>query len=411
MRLLIYGLNFAPELTGIGKYTGELAAWLAGRGHTVSVIAGPPYYPAWRIEPGYSAWRYRRETWRGVTVIRTPLWVPARPGGLKRLLHLASFAASSLPVLIMQAFKRPDVIFVVAPSLFCAPAAWLAARLCGARVWLHIQDYEVDAAFELGLLKGRGLRKVVLGLERWLLRRFDRVSTISGRMLELARRKGVDTRRLETLPNWVDVDAICRPDCQSRYRSELGIPPHAVVALYAGNMGVKQGLEVLAQAARMLAAHPKLWFVFCGEGPQRDALHALCKGLPQVRFLDLQPAERLGELLCTADIHLLPQRANAADLVMPSKLSGMLASGRPVICTAQPGTELAGVVAGKGIVIPPEDAQALVAALEELADDPCRRHALGRAARHYAQRHLHIDAVLSEAEKALIHCIGGIPQG
>jgi len=202
MRLLIYGLNFAPELTGIGKYTGELAAWLAGRGHTVSVIAGPPYYPAWRIEPGYSAWRYRRETWRGVTVIRTPLWVPARPGGLKRLLHLASFAASSLPVLIMQAFKRPDVIFVVAPSLFCAPAAWLAARLCGARVWLHIQDYEVDAAFELGLLKGRGLRKVVLGLERWLLRRFDRVSTISGRMLELARRKGVDARRLETLPNW-----------------------------------------------------------------------------------------------------------------------------------------------------------------------------------------------------------------
>jgi len=404
MKLLIYGLNFAPELTGIGKYTGELAAWLALQGHTVSVIAGPPYYPAWRIEDGYSAWRYRKESWQGVSITRSPLWIPARPGGLKRILHLASFAAASLPALAAHAFKRPDVIFVVAPALFCAPGAWIAARLCGARVWLHIQDYEVDAAFELGLLKGRRLRRLVLALERWLLRRFDRVSTISGRMLDLARRKGVDSHRLASLPNWVDVDSVAGADGSRRYRSELGIPQDAVIALYAGNMGVKQGLEVLAHAARALADHPSLWFVFCGEGPQRDTLRTLCAGLPHVRFIGLQPAERLGELLCTADMHLLPQRANAADLVMPSKLGGMLASGRPVVCTASPDTELASVVAGRGIVVPPEDTEALARALNELASNPRRRTELGVAARDYARRHLHIDAVLSRAEQDLQAC-------
>ncbi|MDX3905552.1 MAG: glycosyltransferase WbuB [Pigmentiphaga sp.] len=405
MKLLIYGLNFAPELTGIGKYTGELATWMARQGHTVSVIAGPPYYPAWRVQEGYSAWRYKQERWQGVSIMRAPLWVPARPGGLKRILHLASFALGSLPALIQQAAKRPDVIFVVAPALLCAPAALAAARLCGARAWLHIQDYEVDAAFELGLLKGNWLRRRVLSFERWLLRRFDRVSTISNRMLELALQKGVEDHRLVSLPNWVDVDFVALAEGRDRYRAELGIPRDAIVALYAGNMGAKQGLEILGEAAKLLEQHPRLWFVLCGEGPQREALRKSCADLPRVRFIGLQPAHRLGELLCTADIHLLPQRQHASDLVMPSKLGGMLASGRPVVCTAAPGTELAAVIAGRGVLVPPEDASALADALQALADDPCRRAELGAAARDYARRHLHIDAILSQAEQDLHTCL------
>ena len=158
MKILIYGIHSAPALTGIGKYSAEMAEWLAARGHEVSVVTAPPYDPQWEVQPGYRAGRYAQETRRGVTVRRAPLWVPARPGGLKRLVHLASFALSSLPSLLRAAAGRPDIILVVEPALFCAPAAWLAARLCGARAWLHIQDYEVDAAFELGLLKGAGLR-------------------------------------------------------------------------------------------------------------------------------------------------------------------------------------------------------------------------------------------------------------
>ncbi len=110
MRILIYGINYAPELTGIGKYTGEMAEWLAKQGHEVRMVTAPPYYPAWRVADGYSRWKYTHERLDGVVVWRCPLYVPANPSGLKRLSHLASFALSSLPVMIRQIFWKPDVV-------------------------------------------------------------------------------------------------------------------------------------------------------------------------------------------------------------------------------------------------------------------------------------------------------------
>ncbi|ARP92754.1 colanic acid biosynthesis glycosyltransferase WcaI [Bordetella genomosp. 9] len=402
MKIVVYGINFAPELTGTGKYTGEMAAWLAARGHQVTAIAAPPYYPQWRAHSGYRAGRYARETWQGVTVRRAPLWVPERPGGAKRLLHLATFALSSLPLLIASAARRPDVIIVVEPPLFCAPAAVALARLCGARAWLHIQDYEVDAAFELGLLKGKGLRRAVGAMERWLMRRFDRVSTISSRMLARARDKGVDETRLLLLPNWIDVAGARAGRTAADYRAELGIPPDAIVAMYSGNMNRKQGLETLADVARLLARRRDIHFVYCGDGPQRAELVNRCADLHNVHFLPLQPAERLPALLAAADIHLLPQRAGAADLVMPSKLTGMLASGKPVICGAAPGTELAAVVSQCGRVVAPENARAMARALLRLAQSPALRRTLGDAALRYAQTQLDTEMVLDRFERQLI---------
>ena len=209
MKILLYGINFAPELTGIGKYTGEMAAWLAAAGHEVRAVTAPPYYPDWAVWQGYSAGRYQRESWKGVSVFRTPVWVPRKVSGVKRLLHLASFALASLPSLFSQWRWRPDIVWMTEPPLVCAPAALAFAHMRGARAWLHIQDYEVDAAFDLGLLKGDRLRALVTGVERWLLRRFDRISTISERMLERAASKGVDAARLLSLPNWADVSSIC----------------------------------------------------------------------------------------------------------------------------------------------------------------------------------------------------------
>ncbi|MDB5732343.1 MAG: glycosyl transferase, partial [Variovorax sp.] len=196
MKILLYGINFAPELTGIGKYTGEMAAWLSAAGHEVRVITAPPYYPDWAVWPGHSARRYTKTSWQGVTVFRTPLWVPKRVSGAKRLLHLASFAAASAPALLAQWRWKPDVVWVTEPPLACTPAALAFARLNGAAAWLHVQDYEVDAAFDLGMLKGRRLRQLVTATERWLMRRFDRVSTISGRMVERAIAKGIDPARV-----------------------------------------------------------------------------------------------------------------------------------------------------------------------------------------------------------------------
>jgi colanic acid biosynthesis glycosyl transferase WcaI len=424
MKILIYGLNFAPELTGIGKYTGEMVAWLAAQGHEVRVVTAPPYYPDWRVGGAFSATKYQSHTVRGnqgqaFTVWRCPLWVPFRPGGAKRLLHLASFALTSLPVLLRQVFWRPQVVWVVAPAFFCAPGAWLTARLCGARCWLHIQDFEVDAAFALGLLEGQRLRRVALGLERWLLRRFDRVSSISMRMLEHLHAKGVAAERVVPFPNWVDLAAIAPAQVAAEqvsgevtqlqgggFRSELGIAVDAVVALYSGNMGKKQGLEILAQAALLTRLRTDVVWVFCGDGAGRGELEAACAGLANVRLMPLQPLERLGDLLRMADIHLLPQRADAADLVMPSKLTGMLASGRPVVATARRGTELERVVAQCGVVVDAEDPEAFGFAVLAVADAVERRAEMGLAARAYAEAHLDRDAVLRAFESELLLLIG-----
>lgn len=435
MRILIHGINFSPELTGIGKYTGEMAVWLAEHGHEVRVVTAPPYYPQWRVVEGFKGWLYRKDTEATpnssalirerssgtVVVYRCPLWIPAKLSGLKRLLHLASFAVSSFLIMLWQIFWRPDVVWVVEPALMCAPGALITARVSGGKAWLHVQDYEVDAAFNLGLLKGALAHRLVSGLERLLMQRFDMVSTISERMLARALTKGVATERVMLFPNWVDMATLCNEDSGlnkvglSSYRAELGIAEDAIVALYSGNMGRKQGLEILGQVAGLFAQNPSppfplqcegerrnLVFVFCGNGSGRVDLVSLCDGLPNVRFMDLQPLERLGELLALADIHLLPQRADIADLVMPSKLTGMLASGRPVVAAAHIGTELANVVNKCGLVVPPEQPQAFADAIKKLVQDAPLRAKFGAAGRKYAEMHLDRDAVLSRFETELI---------
>jgi colanic acid biosynthesis glycosyl transferase WcaI len=437
-RILVTGINYAPENIGTGKYTSELCEWLAARGHDVRVVTAPPYYPAWKVWPDYRRFGFKRERRNRVDVVRCPIWVPAQPRGTTRMLHLASFALTSFLAFVHAIFWRPQAVVTIAPTLASAPGAWLLAKCTGARSWLHIQDFEVDAAMDMGIVDAGPLKRFALAAERWLLRRFDRVSTISPKMLERLAHKGVASERQVSFPNWADIDGIRPLDAPSSYRAELGIPDDAVVALYSGNMGLKQGLELLGEAARRLSlpAHsdeaaletvgrslppharedarradggaPALHFVFGGEGPARAALESACAGLPNVHFLGLQPTERLCDWLGLADIHLLPQRADVADLVMPSKLTGMLASGRAVLATALPGTGVANALVHSGIVTPPADVDAFVNALRALAGDAQRREELGTAARQQALATLSRDAILGAFDARLAQLIGGM---
>ena len=398
MKVLLYGINFAPEPVGVGRYTAEMAQALQAAGHDVRVVTALPYYPEWQVAPKYSGYAYAFETWHGMPVARAPLWVPFRPGGRKRVLHLLSFALTSLPLLVRALFWRPDVVWMAAPAFVCAPAALVAARLCGAKAWLHVQDFEIDIAFGMGLISGSWWRRVIFAGESFLLRRFDHVSSISRAMVARALRKGVPAGRISLVPNWADVDAVAPLRRASPYRHELGIPDTAVVALYSGTMGMKQGVDWLAQAALLLAHRADVVLVLCGSGALRDEAFAVCGHLPNVRFMPLQPLERLGDLLGLADVHLLPQRPDSADMVMPSKLTGMLASGRPVVGMAEPGTELAEVLAHCGEVVPHGDIPAFAQAVLQLADSPDRRAHLGRAARDYANANLARETVLARLE-------------
>jgi colanic acid biosynthesis glycosyl transferase WcaI len=395
MKILVYSANFAPEPTGIGKYSGEMCAWLASRGHNVRAISAPPYYPNWKIESGYRRTGYLRESWSGVDIWRAPIWVPKKPNGITRVLHLLSFAITSFPLMLRHVFWAPDVVIAVAPAFVCAPTALLTARLCGARAWLHMQDFEIDLAFQMKLLRGSLLQQVIRRMERWVLRRFDVVSSISRRMVERLFIKGVEQDRICYFPNWVDISLISPTKSSSAYRTHLGIPTDAVVALFSGTLGGKQGLRVIPEAARMLAGRKDIVFVICGDGMMKSQLESMSADLLNVRLIPLQPFERLGELLCIADIHLLPQSTGAADLVLPSKLSGMLASGRPVIATCDLGTELHSIVHQCGVAVPPHDAQALANAVCKLAESVPTRLDLGRRARAYAEQHFEREKILS----------------
>lgn len=380
MKLLILGINYAPEMIGIAKYTTELAEDMAGQGHEVRVIAAQPYYPGWKVFPGFPRWRYGHESRGRLSVTRCPLYVPAHPTGPLRLLHHASFAVTAtLAALWSMLWSRPDVVFVVAPSLLSAPVGWLVARISGAASWLHVQDFEVEAAFATGLLRADGpLGRAARRFEAGILRRFDRVSTISRPMLAKLLEKGVAPDRICELRNWADLAGVA-PVAASSFRQAFGITtPH--VALYSGNIGNKQGLEILAEAAQHLRHRDDLSFVICGDGSFLPELKRLAKGSRMV-FMPLQPREKLGDLLGLAQVHLLPQMAGAADLVLPSKLTNMLASGRPVVATAAPGTALAEEVAGCGLVVAPGDARGLAEAIEKLLDDPALAAALGAAGR------------------------------
>lgn len=418
LRILIYGLNAAPELTGIGKYTGEMASWLAARGHDVHLVTAPPYYPAWSRRSDYANTYRVEHPEPNLTVHRCPLYVPQRPTGLKRMVHLTSFALSSTPVVLSEATLQPDVVFTVEPTFFGAPVALLAASLARAPSWLHVQDFEIDAAFDLGLLPAKGpAHALALSLERVFTRAFSRVSSISHNMVGRAVSKGVSSSSAILFPNWVDIDAIhpLPPELHNPLREELGLGGKTVV-LYSGNMGNKQGLEILAPLAQSFAADaarldPGVHFLFCGDGAFRPQLEDLVGHLPNVTLLPLQPIERLNQLLNLADIHLLPQRGDAADLVMPSKLTGMLSSGRPVVATAAPGTRLADVIHGPGpasslgLVVAPEVLSALHTAVAQLASSPSLRRQLGANARVYAVQHLGREQILHRFEQDVLNLV------
>lgn len=419
MKVVIYGINYAPELTGTGKYTSEMAEWLSSRGHEVRVITAPPYYPEWSVGKGYTGWKYVKELHsfnciqtpsneesRNILVYRCPLWVPSRPSGLKRLLHLASFALSSFPVMLRQVFWRPDIVLVVEPPLFCSFAAVFAAHLARSKAWLHVQDFEVDAAFDLGLLRSHRLRSFVLVIERWIMRRFDMVSTISKRMLQRLESKGVNQKQQFIFPNWVNTELIYPMQKPGTFRHKLGIEREDVVVLYSGNMGQKQGLELVIESARQLGPKKMIRFVMCGTGAAYESLRKQGEGLNNIIWIPLQPFEKLNQLLNMADIHLLPQRADAADLVMPSKLTGILASGRPVIATASEETVIWSVVQRCGINTPPGDVEAFSDAIRTLADNEEERTRLGQSGRRYAEEYLSTDAVLGRFEKELLRLIG-----
>ena len=400
MKILIFGLNYSPEEIGIGPYTSNLAEFLASRGHEVSVIAGNPYYPDWRLAEGYKQ-EFGEKPEQGVRVFRVPHFIPAKPTGPMRVAHHVSFARNARRQARM--IGAADLVLAIAPSLIAAPVALQTAKRFDAVSWLHIQDFEVEAALATGLLSKGPLAKLAARFERSVISRFDRVSSISAAMTAKACGKGADPASTAELRNWSEPGLDIDHQAGAELRARLRIPDGRI-ALYSGNLSLKQGSGLIAEAAQLLARRQDIQFVVCGAGSARPDLEQAARSLPNLHVHGLVPRSDLGALLSMADIHLLTQIAGAADLVLPSKLTNMLASGRPVIATAAPGTALAQEIASCGIAVPPSDGGAFAAAIEQLADRPQELQRLGAAALRRAEERwapaVLLDQFAVELEKA-----------
>lgn len=410
MKITLYSLNYSPELTGIGKYNSEMAKWLVDNGDEVQVISAKPYYPEWKVHEGFNKGLFLNSVENGVTVTRCPLYVPVKPSALKRIVHLISFALSSMFVLFKNIFSKkthPDVIFVVQPTLFITPIALLFAKIVGAKTVLHIQDYEVDAMLGLGMAgKGSIIPRIAYCIESWLMRRFDVVSTISYSMMEKAKQKGVVDNKVMFFPNWADTDFVTPKVDGSAIRINWGFTSADKVVLYAGNIGAKQGLEMVLEAAAHYQdgaeVERAVKFVFVGAGAHVDALkqQATELNLNNVIFKPLQAWESVPAMLAMADVHLVIQKKGAADAVLPSKLTNILSAGGNAVVTAEKDTELGRLAEqfpGIYTLAEPESLASFMGSLSiELGRQNNSVNNYNRTAREYAEQHLNKDAILSK---------------
>ncbi len=404
MRFLIYGINFYPELTGIGKYTYEMCEWLVKRGHEVDVITGMPYYPKWHIFDNYKGRFWFKEKINGITVYRTPIYVPEKATGFKRILQEISFFVNSFWLWLGALRKKYDVVFAVCPPLIAGIHPYWFTKIKKSLFVFHIQDLQVDMARGLGIIKNKFILDIVESVERFLFKNADILSTISEGMAEVIKKNKCD-RDVLLLPNWVDVEFISPKGRDNKLRKDLGFRNEDKIILYSGNIGRKQGLSMVLDAAKNFKDREDVWFLFVGEGVGKAELEKKKEDLQlrNVRFLPLQPYDRLAELLSLADLHLVIQKKAASDLVMPSKLTGILAVGGLSVITAPDNSYLKKVVEENkmGIVIEPEDKKALEIVINEILSGRMDVDLYRRNAREYARGNLSIDYVLSAFEKAL----------
>jgi len=405
MKILIYGLHFKPDLIGIGKYTGEMTDWLFDRGHEIRVVTAPSYYPEWKLEKQF--WWYKKEdnpylTWR------CPIYVPSQPKGLTRLFHLLSFAISSIPPLIRNLSWKPDYIISIEPPFFTTLFALLYSKLTKSKSILHVQDLEIDAAYSLNILKKGIFYRIIQKVEKFILNKFDIISTISQMMKNEIIQKGIDRNKICIMPNWADTENI-HPAVNNEYlRKQFSIKPDQKIILYSGNIGEKQNLNsVINIAEKMQTDNNRCIFLMVGDGAVKKRLAEDIKkrNITNISFLPLQPIKDFGALLTMADVHLITQDKNISDYVLPSKLTNILSAGGVSIISAKPKTELSQLVKKYeiGYLIKPDSEIELYDAIIHLLSNISQHSIISTNARKYAEKHLSKDKILNNFENNILN--------
>jgi colanic acid biosynthesis glycosyl transferase WcaI len=387
LKLLVLCPHYAPDVAPTGEVMTSIATELIARGHRMHIVTALPWYQHHRVEPGWSGLVRNEDTeWGRITRVHPfptdKRNVTARALAFGGFTALASAMAAASPV-------RPDAVLSMSPPLTLGLAGWTVARLRGAPFVFNIQDVFPDVAVELGMITNPTVIRVAERLERVTYRLADAVTVLSDDLRDnvAAKLNGHRTDRVRVIPNFVDTVRIAPRERENAYRAEHGLTGKTVV-MYAGNVGFSQSLDLVLAAATAHADDPDLVFVINGGGSARPDLERQAAGLANVRFIDMQPKERLPELLAAADVHVVPLKRGLARSSVPSKLYSILAAGRPIVASVDMGTEVAKVVerAGAGIAVPPDDTEAFTKAINRLVTAPEEAKAMGASGRAFVER-------------------------
>lgn len=367
-KVLVSSINFHPDHAGISVYSTDFPRYLAETGEEVTVVTGFPYYPKWEKTSGDRGRLFADETWEGCRVLRGYLYVPRRASTLKRLLHEASFCLFA--VFNFLRAGRQDLIVLFTPPFFLGFVGVMFKWLWRCPLAINIQDLPLDAALALGMVRQGVMARFMQMTENWIYRQADSVSTISPTMLENVQSKGVSSDRCSLVPNWIDVAAASKRRCSGAFKAKHPEGEGKFVTAYAGNLGIKQGLDLLIALAKEVSGDSRFHFYIVGDGADRQRLVEMASGVFNISFLPFMNANDYLDMLRDVDLVFVAQRSGAGNNFFPSKLLGLMAQSMPLLVAADGDSELAKVIraTGCGLVSEYGDSSALKAAFYRFAN-------------------------------------------
>jgi len=400
--------HFAPDTAPTGEVITRIVDEFIAAGRRIHIVTSLPWYRTHAIEEGWTGRLVRRERTAWGSIIRVhPFPGKSKSNLLRRAIGFAGFSAIAGVCTLFAGgiHRRPAAIISMSPPLTLGLTGWLAARLRFTTAIFNIQDVFPDAAIETGAITNKRIISAARWLERVSYQRSDAVVVLSEDLRDNVAAK-VSPRHVDkvtVIPNFVDADRIVPMNRITPYRRELNIGDEIVV-MYAGNVGYSQSLTMLLHAAKHM---PGITFVINGDGAARAELETQAAGLPNIRFAGYQPRDRVGEVLASGDIHVVPLRAGLGAVSVPSKTYSILAAARPVVAAIDPGTEVTRILehSGAGVSVAPDDEEVFTAALQHMVANIDEAREQGRKGRQWVETHVS-PAAVAQSYLSLIADIG-----
>ncbi len=409
-RVLMLTLVYGPDTVSTANMMTDIAQGLQDAGHEVTVLTTVPHYnpsAELRSDPRFVAsWRrlFTESLEEGVRVLR--VYMPRKRHKIwaRGLDYLLFQCLTSLLGLFYV--KRPDVVFVTSPPITLGLSGIMISRLRGGAFIYDVRELWPDVPVRMGLFRNVFLVRFVYALEAFVYRKAAAISTIARSFQDTLAKRSVSRQKLYFAPNFVDIDFIRPMKKENHFSCSLGLNS-AFVVLYAGNVGLTQGLEILVDVAAKFERDDRIQFLVVGDGAGRAGLEREISrsGLTNFRMLPFQPVSRVNELYASADVCVAPLRCGYSYDTVPSKIYTAMAAGRAVVASAEADSETASLLreAHAGTCVIPESADILADAIRELRTDPALAARFGQNGRQWIVDNYSLETVVGIYDQMVRH--------